>query len=90
MKDRLIKVGSFLAFLAGVSFIFRVVDSALREGIFARYRTVWLYEIDYFSVFMIFGAAIIGVPALLLWHGYKERKIQNELKRRLEENRKNL
>jgi hypothetical protein len=87
MKNIFIKIGIFLALLGSVGFIGEVIYNASHGFLFERYRTVWGYEIDYFSILLILITSLIGVPAVLGWQYYKERKIEQELKQYIEKQR---
>ena len=64
-----------------------VVDKILSGEAFERYRTHWLFELDYFSVAAIFLSIVVGAPALILYSKYREGKATKEIQRKLEESR---
>jgi hypothetical protein len=86
-KNIIVRIFIFLAFLGSAGFIGNVIYKITHGFLFERYRTVWGYEIDYFSVLLMFIICGIGVPAVLIWQYYKERKIEQELKEHVERRR---
>lgn len=87
MKKGLFSAGIWLVSLAGVSF-FTLVALKVSEGkLFERYRTFWLYEMDYFSVLVILFFAVIMLPLILLAARIKERRDQEELRRHIQTNK---
>jgi len=53
MKNKLFKLAQALVTIGSLGFIIFVIQKILNGYAFQRYRTVWLYEMDYFSVVLV-------------------------------------
>lgn len=87
MKKYIGEIGGILITIACASFLLNVIYKVTHGHAFERYRTVWLYEMDYFSVSMIFLVSI--TVSLLYYFGSRinQKRIEHELKDQLNEKR---
>ena len=89
MKKKLFKLASALATIASIGFVVFVIQKISNGHAFERYRTVWLYETDYFSVGLVLLVFICS--PVVYYFIYKinktktnteEERIKNELLKR--------
>ena len=88
MKNKLFKIGWLLASVIVTFLIASLVYKYLYGGLVGRYQKA-NYGIDYLLIFVILVVAFLAMPALKYFEHRKRKQIENELKRQLEESRKN-
>lgn len=90
MNNRFFGVGMALSCIAGGAFLAVVVLKVSDGRLFERYRTTWLFELDYFSVLVILFFVVIVVPLVTFAFKLKGKRDREKLRRYVERNKRKI
>ncbi len=88
MKKLFIIVGETLIFLGVIAFIYNIYEKIDKGKAFEKYRTYWLYEMDYFSAAFILIISPIIIVLVYFYFKHRDKQELKDAKKRLEETRK--
>lgn len=89
MKSILLKFAWFLAAIVVVVLVAELFGGGFLALIFEHYQTTQTQRIDYVTIGLVLLILAIVLPIVQSLRGRKENKIEYELKKHLEEKRKN-
>ena len=87
MKPLFEKVAMFLVTLGSVAFIYNLYTKISEGKAFERYRTVWLFETDYFSVAFALVSILLFSIIYIMYNKLHNKKEINDAKNELEKRR---
>jgi len=87
MKKLFIIVEKILVSLAVIAFIYNIYNKIESGKAFERYRTYWLFEMDYFSAAFILIISPIIIVLVYLYFKYRDKQDLKDAKKSLEERR---
>ena len=82
------KIGNFLWVLGGVGILLFTLYKVLNGEAFTRYRTAWLYELDYLSLLLIVILPSVTLPIYFLVIRRREQQAKKEIEEQLIKQRK--